>query len=735
MLPNNAGASPKARYARRAAATLAESDERCPFILFDASPRSLTRIRNATRRWTTRAPVKPARVSVSSAWALELNVRTGCAYVLLFFACPLYAAHQCFIQEGNSVQEIREKIKTFLAQNGMIKGHSGTANLRVVDPSTSSRDAIANGNTNSPSGSSHLLHPQGLSMPGANGLSTPLSATSTLTPDDRSSSPSTPPNSRAHHDSLEGDRPFPPSNGGRLQQGQYDQPLDASGMRQGEILDLSGGRPIAVRTQSARTARQTGYGHDFGAGTSGLGLMSMDPLNTNGNGIPNGGNHTRRSSSAHLRCRRTADLLGYAHRISGILPFSRAHSMTAIGQPSLNTMTRSHAAPTSFSVPLFTGRSAYTLHGASRPNAYGQTPSNETATANFISNTMHVASPTFGSTSSITSSPPMASRNTPLTPYTPQPSLPALPLNDIKPDDDMDLSSTMSAFSSTPFSVPTPASDVPLLSPCLDAGSFGSGVDMDAYRMSRQNPSDSGYEHGSTSNNDTGLTTPTCVRVKLEPDVDGFTFVRNHAAHDPNPYVHHSYGNVDVLRPRSSTIPGCAAPSSNNFTAYDSCVTNNELPSTSPSHPMATYIHNDNFLNNYARNSFPTDNRALHCLHPSTSNGTHGLSMLAPHATTVNSPYTHTPQLAPDSPKPTRAADAMIGVYPSNSAQSAGPTYIGAGPHIADEFSLNSGPIRHGGAGHGGIESGHGYGHSNGYGHNPTAPSSCKSQGLYSSSM
>ena len=32
----------------------------------------------------------------------------------------------CYLQENNSVSELREKIKTFLASQGMIKGHSGS---------------------------------------------------------------------------------------------------------------------------------------------------------------------------------------------------------------------------------------------------------------------------------------------------------------------------------------------------------------------------------------------------------------------------------------------------------------------------------------------------------------------------------------------------------------------------------------------------------------------------------
>lgn len=149
------------------------------------------RVRNATIRCPIMARVRPANVFASSALVLVLIVRTGCAYVLLFFTCILYASHRHFMQEGNGVQEIREKIKTFLAQNRMIKGDPGTANLHSVGHSTSSQGVFTGATP---------------PAPGPNGL-THASAMPVVTPDGRSSSPSTPPNSRDHHTPVAGDRP------------------------------------------------------------------------------------------------------------------------------------------------------------------------------------------------------------------------------------------------------------------------------------------------------------------------------------------------------------------------------------------------------------------------------------------------------------------------------------------------------------------------------------------------
>ncbi|KAL5503907.1 hypothetical protein ACEPAH_7978 [Sanghuangporus vaninii] len=630
-----------------------------------------------------------------------------------------------WMREGNSVAEIREKIKTFLAQNGMIKGHSGTANLRSVGPLTPTQDPSGSADAMSPSSSSLPLS-QSAAGPGTNSLSTPLSATSTLTPDDRSASPNSPPNSRMHHSHFAGDRTFPPSH--VHPQDHYDHSLDASGIHRGGhgtgILDLSNGRPTPIRSQSMRTARHSGYGNSFGEATSGLGLISMGPLTTtNGNEPSNTNNHTRRSLLAHLRCRRTADLLGCEPRTSETLPFARAYSMTAISAPSMNTVTQSHAPPTPSSVPshFLTARMASSFSArASRPTLYPHTTS---TTANLISNMMYMSSPQLGSTSSTSSSPPMAFRDTPFTPYTPQPVLPTLPSNDIKPSDDLDSPFPMFAFSSTPLSMPTPASDAPLLSPCLDAGTFGSGTDvMDIYRGSRQHSS------GSGTNNNTGTYTSTGIRVKIESDVDGFNIDHNYTAHDSNTYVHNSNGITDVLRPRSSIDAGYAATSSNAFTTDDSGSILNESHATSSSYPMDIYDHTNDYANNYAHNSRPSIAHAFHDFTASTSMGMRDHPTYAARVITVDSPYTHhIPQLSPDSPKPSRPADPMIGAYTSHSAQVAGPGYVSTGHHVTEEFSVNSGHMRPGGVGHAGIASGqtdHGYGHSNAYGPNQTAPSS-----------
>ncbi|KAL5526005.1 hypothetical protein ACEPAG_7343 [Sanghuangporus baumii] len=631
-----------------------------------------------------------------------------------------------WMREGNSVAEIREKIKTFLAQNGMIKGHSGTANLRSVGPSTSIQDPSGSADAMSPSTSSLPLS-QSAAGPGTNGLSTPFSATSTLTPDDRSASPNSPPESRAHHGHFVGDRVFPSSHA--HPQDHYDHSPDASGMHRGGhgagILDLSNGRPTPIRTQSTRTTRHSGYENNFGEATSGLGLMLMGPPNTNGNGTSNTNNHTRRSPPTHFRCRRTADLLGREPRTSETLPFVRAYSMTAISAPSMNAVTQSRAPPTPSSVPshFLTARMASSFSTrASRSTLYPHTTS---TAANLISNTMRITSPQLGSTSSTSSSPPVASRDTPFTPYTPQSALPALPSNDIKPSDGFHWPFPMSTFSPTPLSMPTPASDAPLLSPCLDVGTFGSNIDvMDIYRESRQHAS------GSGTNNDTGINVSTDIRVKIESDVDGLNTGRNYTAHDLNTYVHNPNGVTDVLRSRSSIDAGYAATPSNNFTNHGSVPILNELPtsSSSSSYPMDTYGHTNDYANNYAHNSRPSVARTYHDFTASTSMGMRVHPTYAARVITVDSPYTHRiPELSPDSPKPSRPVDPMIGAYTSHSVQGAGPGYVSTGHHVTEEFSVNSGHMRPAGIGHPGIGSGqtdHGYSHGNAYGPNQTAPSS-----------
>lgn len=80
--------------------------------------------RNAMRIRTRMATARPASGSSCSAWALVPNVQIGSGYVVS--ARSRISCLNILLQENRRVVEIREKIKTFLASQGMIKGHSGS---------------------------------------------------------------------------------------------------------------------------------------------------------------------------------------------------------------------------------------------------------------------------------------------------------------------------------------------------------------------------------------------------------------------------------------------------------------------------------------------------------------------------------------------------------------------------------------------------------------------------------
>ncbi|KLO08795.1 hypothetical protein SCHPADRAFT_908338 [Schizopora paradoxa] len=74
-----------------------------------------------------------------------------------------------WMREGNSVPELRERIKNFLAEQGMIKGHSSTAPRTLIQPVPTA----ANTNTNA-----NNTHPP--APPSSNGSATPTQAGLTL---------------------------------------------------------------------------------------------------------------------------------------------------------------------------------------------------------------------------------------------------------------------------------------------------------------------------------------------------------------------------------------------------------------------------------------------------------------------------------------------------------------------------------------------------------------------------
>jgi hypothetical protein len=71
----------------------------------------------------TRASAAPAPGCGFSVSALVPNGLSGSGYVISAILQPTQCSRHNF-QEQHKVTEIREKIKTFLASNGMIKGHS-----------------------------------------------------------------------------------------------------------------------------------------------------------------------------------------------------------------------------------------------------------------------------------------------------------------------------------------------------------------------------------------------------------------------------------------------------------------------------------------------------------------------------------------------------------------------------------------------------------------------------------
>lgn len=82
-------------------------------------------IRNVMSSTTTKATVRPVSASGFNAWALVPNDPTGFEYVL-FRPPPHHPNLSHPSQESQTVGELREKIKVFLASQGMIKGHSGS---------------------------------------------------------------------------------------------------------------------------------------------------------------------------------------------------------------------------------------------------------------------------------------------------------------------------------------------------------------------------------------------------------------------------------------------------------------------------------------------------------------------------------------------------------------------------------------------------------------------------------
>lgn len=98
-------------------------------------PRSTAhrRRRNATKNQMQRATVRPVSVCDCSASASVQRDLTGCGCVSSnsLYALPIADDDdaRCYPQEGQAVPELRERIKNFLAEQGMIKGHS-SANRR-----------------------------------------------------------------------------------------------------------------------------------------------------------------------------------------------------------------------------------------------------------------------------------------------------------------------------------------------------------------------------------------------------------------------------------------------------------------------------------------------------------------------------------------------------------------------------------------------------------------------------
>lgn len=82
--------------------------------------------RNVTSSPTTRVAARHVSVFASSASALARSDPNGSRSVL--HVCATHALHSLtrLVQENNNVSVFREKIKDYLAAQGMIKGHSGS---------------------------------------------------------------------------------------------------------------------------------------------------------------------------------------------------------------------------------------------------------------------------------------------------------------------------------------------------------------------------------------------------------------------------------------------------------------------------------------------------------------------------------------------------------------------------------------------------------------------------------
>ena len=92
-------------------------------------PPLLSPSRNVMNAQTQRVAAKHASVSASNALALARSAPSGSRYaqrVVHVVTVPGISSSRPFSKENNNVTMFREKIKDFLAAQGMIKGHSGS---------------------------------------------------------------------------------------------------------------------------------------------------------------------------------------------------------------------------------------------------------------------------------------------------------------------------------------------------------------------------------------------------------------------------------------------------------------------------------------------------------------------------------------------------------------------------------------------------------------------------------
>ena len=107
----------------------------CSLVAFSPPPLSppfpplLSPSRNVMNAQTQRVAAKHASVSASNALALARSAPSGSRYaqrVVHVVTVPGISSSRPFSKENNNVTMFREKIKDFLAAQGMIKGHSGS---------------------------------------------------------------------------------------------------------------------------------------------------------------------------------------------------------------------------------------------------------------------------------------------------------------------------------------------------------------------------------------------------------------------------------------------------------------------------------------------------------------------------------------------------------------------------------------------------------------------------------